>query len=151
MTAALMAMMACSDSDDPIDPGDDDAIAIALSDAALTVLQGASGTTGVTLTRQGGYAGAVDLTVTNLPAGVTAAFVPAQLTGTTSTANLELTAASGATPGAYNLTVNAAGTGVTAATAALTFTIEEARPGTFALSVEPTSVTVQQGQSGTAP
>jgi hypothetical protein len=147
MTAALMAMMACSDSDDPIDPGDDDAIAIALSDAALTVLQGASGTTGVTLTRQGGYAGAVDLTVTNLPAGVTAAFVPAQLTGTTSTANLELTAASGATPGAYNLTVNAAGTGVTAATAALTLTIEEAEAGTFELSVEPTSVTVQQGQS----
>ena len=149
--AALTAMIACGDSDDPIDPGDDDAIAIALSDAALTILQGEAGTTNVTLTRQGGYTGTVNLAATGLPTGVTAAFTPAQLTAATAIAQLELTAEPGVTPGDYNVTVTASGSGVTDATAALALTIDESTlPEQFTIAVDPTTLQVQQGQSGTA-
>ena len=91
-----------------------------------SVVQSATGSSTVTITRTGGYANNVDLTATNLPSGVTAAFAPTSVAGTSST--LTFTATAGATPGTYaNVTVN--GTGAGAANQATTLTLTVAAGG----------------------
>ena len=47
---------------------------LAVAPTTLSVQQGANGTANITITRTGGLTGAVNLTVANLPTGVTAAF-----------------------------------------------------------------------------
>src|SRR6266850_2507750 len=80
---------------------------LSLSQAALTIIQGANAPTAVTITRTN-FTGAVTLSLGNAPAGVTGAFVPAAPTGTTST--LTVTVGASVTPGTYNLTVDGTGT-----------------------------------------
>jgi hypothetical protein len=63
----------------------------------------------LTLTRSGGFTGAVSFTASGLPAGVTATFSPASTTGNTST--LTLAASSTATLGNATVTINATGGG----------------------------------------
>ena len=89
----------------------------------VTVAPGATGTSNVTLTRAGGFEGAVGLTVTGLPAGVTATFNPASVTGTGTTSALSLAVGAGVAPGTYTGTITAAGTGVTSATGTFTLTV----------------------------
>jgi uncharacterized membrane protein len=133
MLTAFAALVGCSD--DPTDPSDDDAISIAPAAEALTVAQDATGTVAITLTREGGFAGTVVLSVTNLPDGVTAEFTPAQLSGATLTAELELVVDADAEPGDYDVTVSATATDVSAATATLELTIEESGTETGALAL----------------
>src|SRR5207247_1799339 len=66
--------------------------ALSLSPAALTIVQGTTGTTTVTITRTN-FTGAVTLSLGSAPAGVTGSFNPAAPTGTSST----LTVSVGAT------------------------------------------------------
>src|SRR5262245_16000486 len=89
--------------------------AVSASPAAVTVAQGASAGTTLTLTRSGGFTGSVALSAAGLPAGVTAAFNPASTTGTTST--LTFTAAATATPGSSTISVTGTGGGLTRTTA----------------------------------
>src|SRR5207249_4926865 len=112
--------------------------------AALTIAQGASGTTTVTITRTKS-AGAVSSTLGNAPAGVTGSFNPAAPTGTSST----LTMSVGATvlPGTYNLTVAGTGTPGNRSTP-LTLTVSAAPDYTLALS--PAALTIAQGATGPA-
>jgi hypothetical protein len=70
---------------------------------SVTVTQGLSGTSALTVARSGGFAGAVALTASGLPAGVTASFNPASVTGTSSA--LTLTASATATAGTFAVTV----------------------------------------------
>src|SRR5512147_2033404 len=71
---------------------------LSLAPAALTILQGASGNTTVTITRTD-FTGAVTLSLGGAPAGVTGAFNPATPTGTSST--LTVTVGAAVTPGVY--------------------------------------------------
>src|SRR5207302_1983254 len=73
----------------------------------LTIGQGATGSTTVTITRTN-FSGAVTLSVGGAPAGVTGSFDPAAPTGTSSTLTLSVGAA--VAPGVYNLTVDGTGT-----------------------------------------
>jgi hypothetical protein len=91
-----------------------------LTPATLTIARGSSDSTTLTITRSN-FAGAITLSLGNVPAGVTSAFNPAS--PTTNSSLLTLTVSAGATPGTYNLTVD----GTAAAgdrTAALTLTIQ---------------------------
>src|SRR6185437_903580 len=81
--------------------------ALSLAPAALTIGQGASGSTTVTITRTN-FSGSVTLTLGNAPAGVTGSFDPAAPTGTSSALTVSVGAA--VTPGVYNLTVDGAAT-----------------------------------------
>jgi len=54
--------------------------AVASSPASLSIAQGGSGTSTVTVTSVGGFASAVSLSCTGLPAGVACAFSPASVT-----------------------------------------------------------------------
>jgi pseudomonalisin len=69
---------------------------------SLSVTQGSSGTSTITVTRTGGFGGSVTLVASGLPAGVTAAF---GTNPTTSTSVLTLTASSTATTGAATVTI----------------------------------------------
>ena len=93
-----------------------------LSATGVTIAQGALGTSAVTITRIGGYAGVVDLIASNVPANVAVAFAPASVSGTSST--ITFTVGAAAVAGGYTVTVS--GTGVGAAnqstTVALTIT-----------------------------
>src|SRR5207247_2350615 len=79
---------------------------LSLAPATLTIVQGASAPTTVTVTRTN-FTGAVTLSLGGAPAGVTAAFNPTAPTGTSSALTLSVGAA--VAPGSYNLTVDGTG------------------------------------------
>src|SRR5436190_7410795 len=101
--------------------------ALSLSPAALTIVQGMTGTTTVTITRTN-FGGAVTLSLGNAPAGVTGSFNPAAPTGTSSTLTLSVGAA--VAPGVYNLTVDGSAT-VGARSTPLTLTVSANAPGSL--------------------
>lgn len=132
----------CSSSDDG---GNEPTQGIGVSiGSAVTVVQGQSGTTQVSVARIGGFAGAVNLAATNLPTGVTASFNPATIPAGTGGGNstLTLTAAAGAPTGTGTYSVTATG-GTLSATASGSVTVNAAPD--FALTVAPTALSIQQG------
>src|SRR5881398_315132 len=83
------------------------ALGLSRSPSALTIVQGLTGNTTVTLTRTN-FTGAVTLSLGSAPAGVTGSFSPAAPTGTSSTLTVSVGAA--VAPGVYNLTVDGSAT-----------------------------------------
>jgi hypothetical protein len=75
---------------------------LSVSPSSLSVTQGASAGTTVTVAPSGGFAGTVALAAGGLPSGVTAAFNPSS---TTTTSTLTLAAGSTATTGSGSVTV----------------------------------------------
>jgi uncharacterized membrane protein len=133
--------------------GDDDnggvvtptpSIAVSAGTATVNVTAGQSGTSAITLTRNGGYTGAVNLAVTGAPAGVTATFNPASVASgsTTSTLTLATTAATAA--GTYPLVVTASGTGVANATTQVSLVVTAAPASGFTIAPA-AALTVTQG------
>ncbi|MDW8357430.1 PKD domain-containing protein [Thermus sp.] len=119
---------------------------LSLSPTGLTVQQGSSGTTTLTVTPSGGFAGTLSLSLVGAPSGVTLSPTSLNVAGSPVTQTLTLQVASGVTPGTYNLKVRGTG-GSISREADLTLTVTP--PPGFTLSLNPTSLTVQQGQSGT--
>ena len=111
---------------------------------AVAIDQGSTGVLNVAITRAGGFVGPVDLSVTDLPTGVTAAFDNAAPTG--NTAVLTLTAAADATLGPANITLSGTGDPGTR-TAQFTMTVQTP-PGAFTLTANPTTVAITQGTTG---
>jgi len=79
--------------------------------SSLTVNQGASAASTLSITRVGGFTSSVAFSASGLPSGVTATFNPPSTTGTSSTVNF--TASSAATLGSTNVTITATGGGLT--------------------------------------
>ncbi len=117
--------------------------ALSVAPAALTIGQGANGSTTVTITRTN-FSGAVTLSLGNAPTGVTGSFDPAAPTGTSST--LTVSVGPAVAPGVYNLTVNGTATAGNRSTP-LTLTVS-ATPD-YALSLSPAALTIVQGMTGT--
>jgi trimeric autotransporter adhesin len=105
-----------------------------------------TGTSNLTITRTGGFAGSIALTATGAPSGMTVTFNPASTTGTTSVVSVAITNAVAA--GNYTVTLRGNATGLAEQTATLTVTVTAASGVTMALS--PTTVPVQAGSSGTS-
>src|SRR5207247_304527 len=112
--------------------------------ATLTIAQGATGPTTVTITRTN-FTGAVTLSLGGAPAGVTGSFDPATPTGTSST--LTVSVGPAVATGVYNLTVNGNGSPGNRSTP-LTLTVSEAPD--YTLSLSPTALTVEPAAPGTA-
>jgi hypothetical protein len=114
--------------------------ALAVSPSSQTVTAGTPATYSATITRSGGFAGAVSLSVTGLPSGATASFNPVSPVSGSSTTLTVSTAGSVAT-GSYPLTLSGV-SGSLSHTASLTLIVQST--ATFSLAVSPSAQTVTQ-------
>lgn len=133
----------------PLGGGGSPGFSLSASPASLTVNQGSSGTSTITITRLNGFAGAVSFTASGLPSGVTASFNPATTTTSGTSSVLTLTASSTATAGTSTVTVTGTSGSITE-TASVALTVSSTGTPDFSLSASPTSLTVNQGASGTS-
>jgi uncharacterized membrane protein len=122
-------------------------IALAVDPTAITMVQNASGTVSVNVARTN-FDGAVQLSLTGAPAGVTGTFAPAVLAGAATTSTLTLTAATAAALGSATLTITAQAPGVESRTATVGLTVQPMP--SYTLAVNPAALTVAPGGSGTA-
>ena len=116
------------------------------SPSSLSVTQGSSGTSTITVTDVGGFTGSVTLAASGLPSGVTATFGTNPTTGSSV---LTLTASATATTGTSTVTITGTSGSLTATTT-LALTVNSSATPAFSVSASPTSVTVTQGSSGTS-
>jgi endoglucanase len=115
------------------------------SPATLSVAQGASGSSTITVSPVNGFTGTVSLAASGLPAGVTASFNPASTTGAST---LTFAASSTAAAGAANVTITGASGSLShTVTVALTITSNQTD---FSLSASPATLSVAQGAGGSS-
>ena len=114
--------------------------------SSLSIAQGSSGTSTITVNPLNGFNGSVSLAVTSaLPSGVTASFNPPS---TTTTSTLTLTASGSAAVGGPT-TVTITGTsGSLTQTTTISLTVTSVP--NFTLSASPNSLSIAQGSSGTS-
>jgi uncharacterized membrane protein len=111
-----------------------------LSAGNLSLGQGTSNTSYISVTPQNGFAGSVTLSASGLPSGVTASFSP---NPTTESNLLTLTASSSATVGQYNVTITGKSGALTETT---TFALAIAAPS---FTISAASLSLGQGISST--
>ena len=109
------------------------------SPGSLGMSPGSTGTSTVTVTPEYGFSGIVNLSISGLPAGVTASFSP---TSTSTTSTLTISAGSTAADGTYNLTV----TGTSGSLTVTTPLVVIIHQPTFYLEL-PAQINVGQGSS----
>jgi hypothetical protein len=119
---------------------------LSASPSSLTVTQGTSGNSTITVTPLNGFTGSVTLSASGLPAGVTASF---GTNPTTSNSVLTLTASSTATTGTATVTVTGT-SGTLTHTTTIALTVNAPAQPDFSLSASPASLTVKQGTSGSS-
>jgi hypothetical protein len=118
---------------------------LSASPSSLSVTQGSSGNSTITVTPSGGFTGSVTLSASGLPAGVTATF---GTNPTTSTSVLTLTASSTATVGTATVTITGT-SGTLTHTTTVTLTVNSAGGNPdFTISASPSTLTVTRGSSG---
>src|SRR6185437_11864358 len=117
---------------------------LSASPSSLTVTQGSSGSSTITVTPSGGFTGSVSLSTSALPSGVTASFGTNPTTGTSV---VTFTASSTATTGTSSVTITGT-SGTLNHTTSISLTVNGVATPDFSLSASPTSLTVQQGTSG---
>ena len=138
---AAAALAACGGDG----PTTSSSISMTLSSSTATVAQGTSATMTVTVARTN-FSGDVVLTAENLPAGVTASFNPATLSGSATSSTLTLTSASTAAAASTTINVRARASGLPDQTAAVALTVP-ALPS-FTMSV-PATAAVASGATTT--
>jgi kumamolisin len=118
---------------------------LSASPAAVTVLEGNSGSSTITSTVSGGFDSAITLTASGQPSGVTVSFSPSSITGAgTSSATFKV--ASSTTPGTYSITITGTSGGSTSTTT-VSLTVTSTSAG-FSISVSPSSIAVSRNSSG---
>ena len=125
------------------------AITLATGSSTGTIVQGATTSIPVTITRTNGFTGPITLTVDSLPTGVTAA--PLTIAAGATTGTLVLTATAGATPttAPRSIIVRASGTGVTSQTATIGLTVNSSVAPGYTLTPSRASITSAAGSSDT--
>lgn len=118
---------------------------LAAAPSNLSLAQGGSGSSTLTVAPKDGFTGTVTLSVANLPTGITASFNPVSTTTSTSVA---LTVSAATVPGTYAITLNGAAPGAASAATTLTLQVTSSLPS-FSLSLNPTGpLTLLAGASG---
>jgi len=113
---------------------------------AVSIAQGNTGTSTITVVPQNGFTGSVTLSASGLPSGVTAAFNP---NPTTSSSTLTFTVGATAATGTSTVTITGV-SGTLTHTTTVSLTVTQAGQPDFSLTATPASVTVAQGSSGTS-
>jgi hypothetical protein len=119
---------------------------LSASPSSLTVTQGSSGSSTITVTPSGGFTGAVTLSNSALPSGVSATFGTNPTTGTST---VTFTASGTATTGTSTVTITGT-SGTLTHTTTISLTVNATATPNFSLSASPSSLTVKQGTSGTS-
>jgi CSLREA domain-containing protein len=114
--------------------------AVSATPSSQTVTAGGNANYTVSTTAQNGFSGAVALSASGLPSGVSASFSPASLTGS-GTSTLSVTTLSSTAPGTYTLTITGASGSLTRTTT-ITLVVND-----FSLAASPNSQTVTAGGS----
>lgn len=109
--------------------GQTGSFSLAVSNAAPSVAQGAAVNLTITVTRAGGFSGAVNLSVTGAPAGLTPTLSSATIASGSTTATLTLTASGSLAAASYSLTITGTATGVSNQTATVSPTVTAASSG----------------------
>ncbi|MBZ5686352.1 MAG: hypothetical protein LAP86_15080 [Acidobacteriia bacterium] len=125
---------------------------IGASPSSVTVNQGSSGTSTITITSLSGFNSATTLSASGLPSGVTAAFSTNPVTppaNGSATSTLTLTASSSATTGTATVTITGT-SGSTTHTTTISLTVNTAAQPNFTIGASPSSVAVTQGGNGTS-
>jgi hypothetical protein len=117
---------------------------LSASPASLTVTQGNSANSTITVNPLNGFTGTVSLTASGLPAGVTASFNPSSTTGS---GTLTLTASSTAATGTATITITGTSGSLTHSTT-ITLTVNAAARGDFTVADSPASITVARNSTG---
>jgi uncharacterized membrane protein len=136
--------------DDGTGPTPDVTVTIAVGALSGTVTPGGTAATiPITINKPASFTGSVTLTAT-APSGLTAFLAPSVLSGAVSTSTLTITAAPTLTPGSYNVTVTASGTGVTTSSIVATVVVNAPPPPpTFTVAATQTAFTIQAGLEAT--
>ena len=121
----------------PPGPGVTGSFVVTLSTPTLTLAPGATQTIVVTVTRTGGFTGAVTLAATPSLANVTATFTPVQLAAGVTTSTLTLAVGAAAANGLTAITVTGTATGLSNQSAGLAFTITTPNQGPASFSITP--------------
>jgi uncharacterized membrane protein len=120
-----------------------DTFTVAAAQSSLTIKTGASAQTSVTSVHFGIFNAAVNLAVTGLPSGVTAALSKTSLAAPgDGTVVVTFSVASTAKPGTYNIAVTGTGGGLTE-TSPITLVVPV--PPNFSFAVNVSALTIQQG------
>lgn len=122
-------------------------LALSIPSPAISLGTGSSGSVSVSITRGGSFTSAVTLSVSGLPAGVTASFSPASLDPSTTTSTLTVNTSATAAAGTSTLTISASGNGVTTQTGTVQLTVIQT---TIALAAAPATLSIAPGQTGTS-
>lgn len=118
---------------------------LSASPASVSVVQGHAGTSTITSTVTGGFNGAIALTATGQPSGVTVGYNPTSITGAGSS-TMTMTVGSSTAVGTYTITVKGT-SGSTTASTTVRLTVTGTNPN-FTISASPTSLSVSRGSSG---
>ena len=110
---------------------------------SVSIVQGNSGTSTITVNPLGGFTGSVTLTASGLPSGVTAGFVP---NPTTTTSALTLTASASAATGTSTVTITGTSGSLTATT---TVSLTVTAPTAPVVTLTPASLTFVARKVGT--
>jgi subtilisin-like proprotein convertase family protein len=127
-------------------PGND--FSVSINPTTLSIVQGSSGVATVSTAVVSGAAQSVALSASGLPAGASASFNPSSVTGAASS-TLTVTAGATTLPGTY--AVNITGT-ASSGTHSVTLSLTVTAPPTndFSIAVNPSSLSIAQGQSASA-
>jgi len=117
------------------------------SATSVSTEQGSSAMSIITSTVLNGFSAGISLSASGQPAGVTVGFSPASITGA-GTSTLTFTVGASAAVGTYRITVTGTSGSISEAVT-VTLAITKA-PANFTISASPTSISVDQGGSGTS-
>ena len=118
---------------------------LSASPSSVTVVQGNAATSTITSTVTGGFSGAISLSASGQPSGVTVGFSPTSITGAGSS-TMTMTVGASTAVGTYTITVTGT-SGTTVATTTVSLTVTGTNPN-FTISASPTSLSVARGSSG---
>ncbi len=110
---------------------------LSASPSSVSITQGGSGTSTITVSPQNGFSGGVSFSASGLPSGVSASFSPSS---TTTTSTLTLAVSSAATAGAVTATITGTSGGLTHTTAITLTVTPPPLPTVSSLTLSPTSV-----------
>ena len=122
--------------------------AISTTPASQTVQAGSGTSYTATVTPSGGFTDTVSLSVSGLPAGASASFVPASITGGSGSASLNISTTTSTTQGTFTLTVTGTDGALQHSTTVTLVVTPPPQPPNFTISAAPASQTIRRGSSG---